>query len=103
MIISRANNPLQITELTYEEKTLVSTVTAGLCEYILFYVCCAIKLEGCVFDTYMRLSTHKKQDVRKLELELLKEFEKGKQYRETASQELNNRKQHQGESALTFA
>ena len=51
----------------------------------------------------MRLSADDKKDVKKIELELLNEFEKGKQNRETAIQELSNRRQHHGESALTFA
>jgi len=63
----------------------------------------ASRLEGRAFDVYMRLSADDKKDVKKIELELLIEFEKGKQNREAAIQELNNRKQHQGESALTFA
>ena len=63
----------------------------------------ASRLEGHAFDVYMRLSADDKKDVKKIELELLIEFEKGKQNREAAIQELNNRKQHQGESALTFA
>ena len=63
----------------------------------------ASRLEGRAFDVYMRLSADDKKDVKKIELELLNEFEKGKQNRETAIQELSNRRQHQGESALTFA
>ena len=51
----------------------------------------------------MRLSADDKKEVKKIELELLNKFEKGKQNRETTIHELNNRKQHQGESALTFA
>ena len=63
----------------------------------------ASKLEGHAFNVYMRLSADDKKVVKKMERELLIEFEKGKQNRETSIQELNNRKQHQGESALTFA
>ena len=63
----------------------------------------ASRLEGRAFDVYMRLSEEDKKDVEKIKGELLKEFEKGNQDRETAIHELNNRKRKPDESAQTFA
>ena len=63
----------------------------------------ASKLEGRAFDVYMRLSTEDKKDVEKIETELLKEFERGRQDRDTAIFELNNRKRKPDESYQTFA
>ena len=63
----------------------------------------ASKLEGRAFDVYMRLTAEDKRSVEKITNELLSEFEKGNQNRETAIFELNNRKRHADESAQTFA
>ena len=63
----------------------------------------ASRLEGRAFDVYMRLSEEDKKDAEKIKGELLKEFEKGNQDRETAIHELNNRKRKPDESAQTFA
>ena len=62
----------------------------------------ASSLEGRAFDVYMRLKNEDEKNPDKVEEELLKEFEKGKQDRELAIHELTNRMQHADEPAQIF-
>ena len=63
----------------------------------------ASRLEGRAFDVYMRLGNEDKKNPDKVKEELLKEFERGKQDRELAIHELNNRMRNTDESVQTFA
>ena len=63
----------------------------------------ASRLEGRAFDAYRRFSVEDKEDVKRIEEELLKEFERGKLNRDLAIQELSNRHRKQDESPQVFA
>ena len=63
----------------------------------------ASKLDGIMFDVYMRLPITDKKNFDKVKSELLKEFEKGNQNREMAMFELNSRKRKPDKSVQTFA
>ena len=63
----------------------------------------ASKLEGPVFDVYLRFSADDRKDPEKLKAELKTEFEKGKRNREEALSELANRPRKVGESTQNYA
>ena len=63
----------------------------------------ASRLSGPAFEVYLRMTDEDQKDDTKIEAELLKEFKRGKQDREEAIAELQNRKRHPDESTQTFA
>ena len=63
----------------------------------------ASRLSGPAFEVYLRMTDDDQKDDTKIEAELLKEFKRGKQDREEAIAELQNRRRRPDESTQTFA